>query len=227
MTGTIVFDLDGTLALGDGPIVAYAHSLAGFAGDGLLARAEAELASFAAGGSDYRDGYHAVGTVAEDAGVAADDIRTAYETSRRVLGTPAAPVAPPEGIADLLRDLSSRVRLVLATNAPDAGVRELLAEWGIAELFSATHFTVGKPDGLIAVVRHAQQDGPVLSVGDIAEFDLAPAAELGADTALVGATCDSSPFPATMRGRTVTDLSDDLRAWAAAACASSPAHPTV
>lgn len=228
MTGTIVFDLDGTLALGDGPIIAYARTLAGVAGDGLLTRAEEELASFATGGSDYRDGYHAVGTVAEQAGVAADDISTAYEASRRALGTPAAPVQPPAGIAALLRDVADGTRLVLATNAPDAGVRELLLDWGIADLFTAMHFTVGKPDGLTAVIRHAQQFGPVLSIGDIAEFDLAPAAALGADTALVGATYDSSPFPATMRGRTVTDLSDDIRAWAAAAASgTSPAHLTV
>ena len=225
VTGTIVFDLDGTLALGDGPIVAYARSLARVAGDGFLTTAEAELASFAAGDSGYRDGYHAVGTAAEHAGIAAADVSAAYETSRDVLGTPAAPVAPPAGIADLLRDLAGDARLVLATNAPDAGVRELLADWGIADLFSAMHFTVGKPDGLSAVIRGALEDGAVLSIGDIAEFDLAPAAALGADTALVGATCDSSPFPATLRGRTIADLSDDLRAWAAAAASgSSPAR---
>ena len=219
VTGTIVFDLDGTLALGDGPIVAYARSLARVAGDGFLTTAEAELASFATGDSGYRDGYHAVGTAAEHAGIAA------YETSRDVLGTPAAPVAPPAGIADLLRDLAGDARLVLATNAPDAGVRELLADWRIADLFSAMHFSVGKPDGLSAVIRGALEDGAVLSIGDIAEFDLAPAAALGAATALVGATCDSSPFPATLRGRTIADLSDDLRAWAAAAASgSSPAR---
>ena len=44
----------------------------------------------------------------------------------------------------------------------------LLADWGIADLFSAMHFTVGKPDGLSAVIRGALEDGPVLSIGDIA-----------------------------------------------------------
>ena len=163
VTGTIVFDLDGTLALGEGPIVAYARSLARVAGDGFLTTAEAELASFATGDSGYRDGYHAVGTAAEHAGIAAD-VSAAYETSRDVLGTPAAPVAPPAGIADLLRDLAGDARLVLATNAPDAGVRELLADWRIADLFSAMHFSVGKPDGLSAVIRGALEDGAVLEM---------------------------------------------------------------
>ena len=61
----------------------------------------------------------------------------------------------------------------------------------------------------------------MLSVGDIFAFDLAPAAELGATTALVGATAERSPAAVTMRGRTIADLYGDIEAWAADAASSS------
>ncbi|MDN6400144.1 MAG: HAD family hydrolase, partial [Brachybacterium sp.] len=52
----------------------------------------------------------------------------------------------------------------------------------------------------------------VRAVGDIWEFDLAPAAELGADTALVGVREVPAARP-TLRGETLTDLYDPIRAW--------------
>lgn len=223
MNPTIIFDFDGTLALGDGPISAFAREIGEASGDATFAdRAATALAAFAAGEVDYRDGYDAVTRVAMADGVSPEAVGAAYDASRSLLGTAAAAVDPPEGLADFLARVGPRARLVLATNAPGEGVTAVLAAWGVADAFDDFHFTVGKPAGLIPVLRDALDRGPVLAVGDIVEFDLAPAAELGADTALVGATAERSTTAVTMRGRSLADLYDRIAAWAESAASPVP-----
>lgn len=222
MNPTIVFDFDGTLALGDGPISAFARAIADGSGDASFAdRATAALTAFDSGAAAYRDGYDAVTRLATAEGVAAEAIGAAYDHSRTLLGSDDALVVPPVGLAEFLTRVGRRARLVLATNAPGDGVTAVLTAWGVADLFDAFHFTVGKPAGLVPVLRDALERGPVLAVGDIVEFDLAPATELGADTALVGATVERSTAAVTLRGRSLADLYDEIDAWVAAA-ASSP-----
>ncbi|MDX2376158.1 HAD family hydrolase [Microbacterium sp. LRZ72] len=223
MTGTIVFDFDGTLALGRGPIVAYARSLAASADDeGFFARAHAAIDDFESGASTYRDGYHAVGALASASGIDPAALAAAYGASREALGTTDAAVHAPDGLAPFLERLSGRARLLLATNAPGTGIARVLDTWGVAPFFTATHFTVGKPEGLTKIIREALATGPVLSVGDIVDFDLVPAMQLGADTALVGVTAMISDAPVDLRGRTVADLYADIESWAAAASSSTP-----
>ncbi|MFB7892752.1 HAD family hydrolase [Microbacterium sp. NPDC056044] len=222
MTPTIVFDFDGTLALGDGPIAAFARAIAERTGDAAFpARAEAALAAFATGEAEYRDGYDAVTRVARAEGVSPEVIGAAYDASRALLGSPDAAVTAPDELAAFLARVGAHARLLLATNAPGDGVTAVLEEWGVAEVFDTLHFAVGKPDGLVPVLQDALARGPVLAVGDIVEFDLAPATQLGADTALVGATAARSTAAATMRGRTLADLYPQIQAWAEAA-ASTP-----
>lgn len=227
MTATLILDFDGTIALGAGPIEAFARAVAAASGDAeFAARAEDALAAFERGESDARDGYDVVSSLAHAQGVGADALETAYQASRTLLGSNEAPLAPPAGLAEFLTRVRPHARIVLATNAPGAGIRPLLENWGVADLIDSTHFAVGKPDGLFPIIRAALAAGPVLSVGDIFEFDLAPAAELGARTALVGATAERSPAAATMRGRTIADLYGDIEAWAAAAASSTPRSTT-
>lgn len=229
MRPTIVFDFDGTLALGDGPITAFARAIAESTGDArFIDRADAALADFATGETDYRDGYDAVTRVATGDGVSAATIGAAYDLSRTLLGTADALVAPPAGITEFLDRVGAHARLVLATNAPGDGVTEVLTAWGIARAFEDFHFTVGKPAGLIPVLRDALARGPVLSVGDIVALDLAPAQDLGADTALVGATAARSTASVTMRGSSLADLYDPIIAWVEAATSptfSPPENP--
>ena len=227
MAPTILFDFDGTLALGDGPITAFARAIAERTGDtGFAMRAEAALAAFTNGETDARDGYDAVTRIAREAGVGADVIGASYDDSRALLGSSEAAVDSPEGLPAFLETLGAQARLVLATNAPGDGITALLQSWGVAEAFDAVHFTVGKPAGLVPLIRDALAAGPVLAVGDIVENDLAPAAELGADTALVGATFERSTATATMRGRSLADLYDQIIAWAAAASRHPDASQT-
>lgn len=228
MTLTLVLDFDGTIALGAGPLEAFARAVSTAAEDPTFAgRALAALDAFERGETDARDGYDVISTLATGQGVTADVLEGAYQSSRALLGSEHAAIAPPTGLADFLTRIHEHVRVVLATNAPGAGIRPVLDAWGVTDLFDDLHFTVGKPTGLVPIIRAAVSEGPVLSVGDIFEFDLAPAAELGAATALVGATAERSPASVTMRGRTIADLYGDIEAWAATAVSSTPRSTTL
>ncbi|MER3386989.1 MAG: HAD family hydrolase [Microcella pacifica] len=218
MRPTIVLDFDGTLALGNGPISAFARAIAAHAGDAtFLGRAEAALAAFEAGEAEYRDGYDAVSRVAAAEGIARERLDAAYAASRELLGSDDALVDPPQGLREFLHGLSARARLVLATNAPAGRILDVLEAWGVAEVFDDLHFAVGKPHGLVPVLREALEQGAVLAIGDIAEFDLDPATALGADTALVGVTAAHSAAATTMRGHSLADLYDEITAWVHAA----------
>ncbi len=222
MAPSIVFDFDGTLALGHGPVRAYAQAIAPAAGPDFNARVNAALRAYDTGESPYRDGYHAVGTLAARDGVSGEALQAAYQRSRTLLGTADAPVTTIAGLADFLTVLASSCTLVLATNAPGDGIAEVLTTWGVRDLFAECHFAVGKPAGLHRIITTLREQGPVLAVGDIAEFDLAPAWALGADTALVGATAHTSPAPVSMRGLSLAALRTEIETWAATAGTSTP-----
>lgn len=223
MTATVIFDFDGTLALGDGPLHAYAASVAEAAGEpALIPAAAAALATFAAGGTPWRDGYHAIRAAAESLGVSPGALEEGYLRSRTLLATPAAPVHAPEGLAGFLARLADRAELVLVTNSPPVRIDEALGELGAAPYIGRRVCSARKPYGLVDVVRAALREGPVLSVGDIEEYDLAPAAKWGADTAAVGAAAASAGARATMAAPTLAELYPAIEAWAARAAEVAP-----
>lgn len=223
MKPTILLDFDGTLGLGTGPTTAYAREVARRTGGAdFLERALAAIDAFEEGASEYLDGYDAVAKVAVAEGISDEILSASYAASREALGSPAAPVIPPVGLNRFLHEIRGRARLVLASNAPGDGITKLLQEWGVLELFAETHFTVGKPAGLGAIVQTALELGPVLSVGDIVANDLHPAFALGADTALVGPTADKSSADITLRGRTITDIYPQIAEWIDAAVVPLP-----
>ncbi|MBC9945094.1 HAD family hydrolase [Leucobacter sp. cx-328] len=221
MAPSIVFDFDGTLATGHGPVREYARIVAPLTDAGFADRVETELEQFDAGLSSYRDGYDIVGSLARASGITVAETQTAYDGSREALGTQRAPVSTMPDLAGFLAGLAQSATLVLATNAPNVGVDRVLDSWGVREYFTELHFVVGKPAGLIHLVSRLRESGPVLAIGDIAEFDLAPASELGADTALVGATAPHSPASVTMRGASLADIRPEIEAWAATAASST------
>nr|WP_216645621.1 HAD family hydrolase [Isoptericola halotolerans] len=228
-----MFDFDGTLAVGDGPVLAFARQVAEHAGPGYFERVMATLRDHDAGtATQFRDGYDVVGTLARQDGVDPAALQQAYLASRDLLGTPEAPVDAAPGLAQLLAALPQTTTVVLATNAPGVGVERLLTVWGVRERFTDLHYEVGKPTGLTPIVEAALTEGPVLAVGDIVENDLAPAAALGAATALVGpaaaaaAAAATPPADVTMHARTLDALAAGITAWAhAAATAATTALP--
>lgn len=216
MKPSIVFDFDGTLALGHGPVRAYAQQVAPATGQaGFLEQVEAELGAYDRGDSEYRDGYDIVGSMAKAAGASDDQMQAAYLASRDVLGTDGADVDTMPGLAEFLTRVGAQARLVLATNAPEAGIAELLERWGVTGLFDESHFNLGKPAGLENLVDRLIAEGPVLSIGDIAVNDLVPAAARGAATALVGARYEQAPIPVTMQAPSLSDLRDAITTWVA------------
>jgi len=213
---TVVFDFDGTLALGRGPVLAYARHVGEATGDEtFLAELRALLDDVDAGKTRLLDGYDAVRRLAVARAVPDDVLQAAYQASRGDLGTAAAPVTAPEGLEPFLAELSRDARLVLATNAPETGAQRALEQLGAADHLQLRHFAIGKPAGLAAVVATYLPDGPVLSIGDIWDYDLAPAEELGAATALVGPHAERTDVSPTMRAATLAGLYGDIQTWAA------------
>lgn len=215
---TIIFDFDGTLALGIGPVVAYATAIAEQAErPEFLTDARHAIDAFETGDADYPDGYGAVASVADAHNVPASTVNAAYIRSRELLGTDRAPVFFPADLPAFFERVGSTAKLWLATNAPAAGITDLLERAGLHKWLARSSFNVGKPDGLLPLLHDALGLGPVLVVGDVYDYDLAPAIALGAATALVGRTADSDPRPVTMRAERLDALYAQIEAWAASA----------
>jgi len=223
---TVIFDFDGTVALGSGPLLAFARSIGDRTNADVLADARKALWSFETGHSDHRDGYGAIATAAKAHGIDPAEIDGAYHASRSGLGTDAAPLNIPDGFGDFLGRLTQLADVWLATNAPPTGIDSFFSGVGISHYFSRKCFKVGKPDGLHSLLAEASARGPVLSVGDIYDYDLAPAVAIGAATALVGATTARERRAVTMRAASLDALYPEIEAWAAAAVPSSPLRPS-
>lgn len=225
MAASIVFDFDGTLAVGHGPVRAYARAVAERAQPRFRERVDVALKNYDLGENRYRDGYDIVGSFAAEDGISEEELQEAYVRSRKELGSEAAPVATMPGIRGFLVELRRSARLILATNAPEPGIRRVLDSWGIAAEFDELHFESSKPAGLLPIVTRLRESGAVLSIGDIPEFDLVPAKQLGADTALVGPAAATSDFPATFRGPSLAALRPAIETWAVTAASSTLASP--
>jgi len=184
---TIVFDFDGTVALGDGPVRAYAREAAGLA-DAEVATAflDALDAEWAAPRADALDHYDLVRLLATERGIAADALSHGYLASRQRLATEDAPVHAPEGLAGFLATAAERgARLVLATNAPGTRIPEALVALGLGDSFDEIHTGVGKPLGLDVLLDGWLVHGPVLGLGDVWSNDLAPIAARDGATILI------------------------------------------
>lgn len=223
MTDTIIFDFDGTISVGDGPIRAFAHALAPRLTDAAAERflaatlADLELAALTGFSDADRDGYGLVRRHAAIAEADASALEAAFHESREQLASSAAPVSAPEGLREFLDALPEGVRAVLVTNAPDTRLAEAIAVLGLEGCFTEVHSSAGKPEQFAELVSPWIAAGRVLSVGDIWGNDLEPVQRLGGDTALIGAaTPDTHPSYAA---GTLTELLPELTEWASAGTA--------
>ncbi len=217
-TPTIIFDFDGTVALGDGPVLAYAQQVADELGspEGFI---DGIRRTLAAGGDDALDGYDAVRRAAIASGADAGHLSRAYLASRGQLGTAYAPITVPEGLAQFLAEADAH--RILITNAPDVRLAEALVALGLDGLFDRIVTSAGKPAGIELILDELPGDGRVLSVGDIWHNDLAPAHRRGHATALVGDFSDPDAEP-TFRAATLTALLPQLREWLAGSALPLP-----
>ncbi|KTS06449.1 HAD family hydrolase [Microbacterium testaceum] len=209
----LIFDFDGTVALGDGPLLAYARAVAAHAAsaDALVSAVAARLAEPS---GDAIDGYDVVRRVAEAEGIGDDALAAAYTASRAQLGTPDAPVAVAAGLAEFLR--TTDAERLLVTNAPATRLDEALASLGLAGLFDRIVTDAAKPAGLEALLDSLEAGTPVLTIGDVWRNDLAPAHARGHATALVGGYPDPAAHP-TYRADTLDELLPALAQWVQAA----------
>jgi FMN phosphatase YigB (HAD superfamily) len=215
----VVWDFDGTVCLGDGPVRAYASA----AGSRLAAAAAADLqsrlAAWLAGGSadDAIDGYALVASVATAHGLDGAGLSAAYRESRAALHDGRIDVHAPEGLAALLASRPADVRCALVTNAPVQGIEPVLDRIGLAGAFDVLLGDAGKPAGMPAVLerllhRFDVLPDALLSVGDIWVNDLEPAARIGGTTALIDRFGRGGGSP-DLRAASLPGLYPDLEAW--------------
>jgi FMN phosphatase YigB (HAD superfamily) len=204
----VVLDFDGTVAVGDEPVLAYFRGVAGGDADEALAR-------WVETGEGHRDGYALVADWAAAHGVTEAVRSAAYAASRTALHEGTAAVTAPEGLADLLRRRPPGVRCVLVTNAPVDGIEPVLARLGLQGLLDEVVGDAGKPAGMAAVLDRLRGDLPpdhLLSVGDLWANDLEPAAAIGAATAFVD-RFDRGEGTPTFRARTLEALLPAIERW--------------
>jgi FMN phosphatase YigB (HAD superfamily) len=238
----IVFDFDGTVAVGDGPVLRYAHHTANALPAAARADFLADIASqlrFVSTDGGAPDGYALVRDTALSLGLPPDELRAAFILSRSELATELAPIAPPEGFAAFLEGIEGRALCVLATNSPDVGMIAALDALGVRHLFDHVFTSAGKPAGMDRVldeVDPGQECGSpaerLLSIGDLWHNDLAPAAARGFSTALIGRHVPGGAKPSLVAER-LSDLYAPILAWldasvtpmAAKASAGVGVHP--
>jgi FMN phosphatase YigB (HAD superfamily) len=224
--GVLVLDFDGTVCLGDDPMLAYAREVAveaGDAGPAIVARVMEFLLD-----GDHReepelmraaDGYQAAARLGHAAGLDLDQLNEAYRRSRVALHAGDVPVHAPEGIRELLEGLRPQIATVLVTNAPDEGLHRVLGLLGIDDVFDEVHGDANKPDGMTPILedlmdRHRLDDPRrMLSVGDIWRNDLEPAQRLGARTALIDRWARGSGTP-DHRASSTESLYPAIEEWA-------------
>ena len=214
----LIFDFDGTVALGDGPLLAYARAVAGHTASAadFVSTVSAHLAAPSA---HVIDGYDAVRRLALDAGVDDAALASAYSTSRAQLAGPDAPVSTAADLAGFLAEVDAERLLV--TNAPATRLDEALAVMGLSGLFDRIVTDAAKPAGLELLLDQLAAGTPVLAIGDVWRNDLAPAHARGLATALVGGYADPAADP-TFRADTLDELLPALAEWVGAAHVDAP-----
>ncbi|RZU65764.1 FMN phosphatase YigB (HAD superfamily) [Microterricola gilva] len=218
----MVWDFDGTVALGSGPVLAYANAvaaeLAAPAARQLRDEVESALELHPSGrlpGSGAIDGYDLVRVLAAQWGTDAALLSRAYRQSRELLATPAAPIHPVPGLADVLAAARGNAVLVLATNAPDIRLDDALRQLGLDGAFDIVRHSVGKPRGMAPLLDElaGPDAGAVLSIGDVWVNDLQPVHARGGMTALIG-PADPLATP-SMRAETLEELFPAIADWLA------------
>ena len=152
--GLVILDFDGTLCLGDAPVIAYAAEVARTLGQPERSILD-PLGAFldgAPGGpfSGSADGYGAVAQWGRERGLGEQQLGEAYRRSREALDSGELEVSIPPGIAGFLQGFRDWDR-VLVTNAPREGTERLVHALGLAPHVDRVIGDARKPEGLRAL----------------------------------------------------------------------------
>lgn len=186
----LILDFDGTVCLGDGPVLAYADAVAEQIPEPSRQALRKGLAAFL--GEDpnapaYKDGYAAVAALAEGL-IEPDGLNRAYAQSRVRLAAGTVEITVPPGLADFLDSLAGVAFRVLLTNAPVTGVAESLAALGLAGSIDLIMPDAGKPagfSGLLPELLRSKAPHELLSVGDVWSNDIDLPSRHGCVTAYI------------------------------------------
>lgn len=187
----LLLDFDGTVSLGDGPVLAYAQkAFALLPADRRIAAAD-QLAGYLGGDPEllrrYADGYDCVRDRTIDY-LTPDQLSAAYLTSRRRLAVDGLDTYPAPGIVELLTTLGGAVTRVVLTNSPAIGVFESLERFGLADLLDEVVVGADKPHRMaehVDVLTAGRLPATLISVGDHWTNDLAVPVQRGCATAYV------------------------------------------
>jgi len=223
----LLFDFDGTLYVGDLPVLAYARhcaeQLPALGGTQLIDGIRFFLEGKSVGGGhvdlgDAEDGYQAVEILAAAAGLTENEINTAYRLSRDDLAASAFAIDAPEGLDRLLTDLRE-IHVIVVAGHP-VGVAEVLAATGVTGHIDQIITDAAKPEGMPAIIDAAlstidagTDPRRLLVVGDRWSSDLADACRAGATTALIDRFGRGDGDP-TVRAADLASLIPAIRAWA-------------
>ncbi|WP_165831817.1 HAD family hydrolase [Brachybacterium endophyticum] len=218
----VVFDFDGTVCLGEGPVLAYAEAACDRMEPADAERVRAGFQDWLQGDAaeQHGDAYVALAALARP--ILGEQLSEAYLDSRRRLVEEDLGVHPPEGLTQLLDDLEAAdCERVLLTNAPATGMEHTLAHLGVRTRFDQIVVSARKPSRMPTHLRTLLADQPphrLASIGDNWTNDVAPAVELGALGLLVTGAWGSSALPpeadAALRAPQLADLAPTLRSFA-------------
>ncbi len=223
----LLLDFDGTLYTGDLPVQAYgrrvAQAVAPADADVVIAGLRVFLEGrgpVPAGLKQAQDGYHAVHLLAAQVGLAEPVRQQAYEESRHDLARSAFALEAVPGLREFLTEIKHRTRVVVLTNAPPAGVHEVLEAVQIRSLVDEVIVNAGKPQSLPLIIQDLLTDlgagadpRQLLAIGDRWLADLADVHTAGGATAYVDRheLGDGAP---TWRATELQALIPRLRHWA-------------
>ncbi|UFU04030.1 hypothetical protein LQF12_05395 [Ruania suaedae] len=215
----LVLDFDGTLCVGDDPVLFYAEEIQrrhAAAGD-LLDQTRQFFAGTRAV-PDAPDGYHAVAALASQAGVPREGLAEAYLASRSRLEDGEGETRPPDGVAELLtqvRGLGAQV--VLVTNAPAVGAQSWIEREGLTPLIDRLWPDAGKPARMPEILETLGAQVPdaarLASVGDVWINDVAPAMARGSAGFFID-RFSRHDAPCTAAAPTFEELAPAILAWA-------------
>lgn len=233
----LVLDFDGTVCLGDDPVLLYADEVARRVPEPHSTAIRCGVRDFLgqSGSIDLPgvdDGYHAVAALAEPSGIDQTAADAAYAASRSRIEAGQAHIYAPVGLDALLTDLRTLgVYVVLVTNSPLIGIAEWLESVGLIHRIDQVIPDAGKPSQMAAILGDLLTRGfathrpeLLLSVGDVWANDVQPALDLGC----VGLYIDrfnSRRGAVGQRAPTFVDLFDRVRAWAVQSMSVAESSP--